>query len=110
MTRKFNIDKRLITLSAQILNGEISRDNALREISMPPYDNGTIEETISYVLKKLDLSETEFNDILQQENKFYWDYPSYMPLINNYNVTLRKIAKYFLPYTPTILVEKSVRG
>jgi len=36
MPRKFGIDKRLITLSAQVLSGEISREDALEEMKHPP--------------------------------------------------------------------------
>ena len=38
MPKKFGIDKRIITLSAQVLTGQITRDDALEMMKHPPYD------------------------------------------------------------------------
>ena len=37
LPQKFGIDKRLITLSALVMNGEISREQALNELKLDPY-------------------------------------------------------------------------
>ena len=50
---KFNIDKRLITGSARIMNGEISREQGLEMLKTPPLNHDEIEEILSYVCKKL---------------------------------------------------------
>jgi len=78
---KFGIDKRIITYSAQVLSGEMSREEAMTLFSIPPYNNQKIEADISYVLKKLDLSRDEFDATFKGTNKYYYDYPSYYPFI-----------------------------
>jgi len=88
---KFGIDKRKITYSAQILNGDITRDEAIKIISIPPYNDKSIEEEKRYILKKLDFSYEEFNNSMNSKNRFFYDYPSYYPIIKRY----KKIGKYF---------------
>ncbi len=74
---KFGIDKRKITLSAQVLSGKTDRETATMEIEKQPYDSDKIDQIISYVLKKLDLSLDKFQRIMQSPNHNYKEYPSY---------------------------------
>ena len=97
---KFGIDKRKITYSAQILNGDISREKALEIISRPGYAEKEIAQEISYFLKKLDLSEDNFKDVFQQPNKFYYDYPNSYDLIFNRILGNFAILKKLLPNKP----------
>lgn len=73
---KYGIDKRKITLSAQVLSKEIKREEAIEEIQQEPFRKYDIKEMINYVAKKLDLSKKEFDEIFQLENKTYLYYPS----------------------------------
>lgn len=109
LPKKFGIDKRLITLSAQILSGEIEREYALNQINKPPYDPDQMERDKDYVLKKLDMNETSFANIWASPNHYYWDYPSYMPLIERYSKSVSSIMKYLYPAMPTIMLEKQNR-
>tara|TARA_B100001540_G_C15802731_1_gene640671 strand:+ start:776 stop:1927 length:1152 start_codon:yes stop_codon:yes gene_type:complete len=79
LTRKFNIDKRKLHYSAKIRNGQISRQDAKEIVSKDPYKGGT--ELFAYCLKKLDLSEKEFEDIMISKIKSFRDYNSYYDLI-----------------------------
>ncbi|HQG68049.1 MAG TPA: N-acetyl sugar amidotransferase [Paludibacteraceae bacterium] len=81
---KFGIDKRKITLSAQVMSGEINREEALSEINNLPYEPTEKEEMINYVCKKLDISNDEFLDWFHQPNKNFKDYPSYNRLFTKY--------------------------
>lgn len=63
MPKKFGIDKRIITLSAQILNGELTREAALERMKKPPYDPDDMERDREFVIKKLDLTNEEFQRI-----------------------------------------------
>lgn len=96
---KFGIDKRKITLSAQILSCEITRDEALRQLDVAPYDKNDLENTINYMLKKLDLSREEFNLIFSAEKHTYADYPSYTFIFG-------KMRKYFSPLLGLIFLHK----
>lgn len=89
---KFGIDKRKITFSAQIMNNEISREYAIEELNKLPYDINEKDSMIEYVIKKLDFSLKEFNNIMEAPNHSYHDYPSYNFILNG----MLKIAKPIL--------------
>jgi len=96
LPKKFNIDKRLITLSAQILSGEINRTEALNMLFTQSYDSNTIVRDINYVLKKLNIKESEFEKIMLSENKYYFNYPS------NYKIRTL-IIKFLKPFIKLIV-------
>ena len=73
---KFGIDKRRPHLSALVRNGEMSRDAALDELSMPLYGERALAEDYEYVLKKLGFSDTEFEDIMRSPPVPHSDFPS----------------------------------
>jgi hypothetical protein len=76
LPRKFGIDKRRINLSAQVLSGAITREQALAQIAKP---FGTEEEMTAlknYVLKKLDIPEDEFKEIWNAPNRKAADFPA----------------------------------
>ena len=85
---KFGIDKRVINLSAQIISGEINRQIAIESINKPFDSEEELEKLKNFVLKKLDLSQDEFQSILKSPNKSFRDYPS------SYNL-IYKNANYF---------------
>lgn len=88
LPKKFNIDKRKINLSAQVLSLDITREEALLKIKQPFDTPEKLEELKNYILKKLDLTQQEFENIINQPNKFYTDYSS------NYNLIYKNV-KYF---------------
>lgn len=79
LPKKFNIDKRKTELTAMILSGHISRENALAEIKNSPYN--VDQKVIDYTLSKLGLSKEEFESILKLPFKSFHDYPTYYPMI-----------------------------
>lgn len=99
---KFGIDKRIITYSAQILSGEITREEALQLISKPGYEKEKIEEDISYVIKKLDLSIDEFNKAFYDSNKLFFNYPSYYPFIVRFAKMGKIITNKIFGFKPGI--------
>ncbi|MEZ5173511.1 MAG: hypothetical protein R2850_08385 [Bacteroidia bacterium] len=105
MYEKFNIDKRIITYSAQVLSGKISREDAKNIIKEKPYKQELIEEETSYVLKKLGLKKTEFNAAWQMPIKSFKDYPSYYHSIMKYSGLLKVVSKYILKTKPKIFYE-----
>lgn len=88
LPKKFNIDKRKINLSAQVLGNAISRVDAINGINQPFDTPENLEELKTYVLKKLNLTNEEFKKIMSATNKNYTAYPS------NYNLIYNNI-KYF---------------
>ena len=61
---KFGVDKRKAHLSNLILNGEMTRDEALAELQKPTDEPARQQADKRYVAKKLGWSEREFEDVL----------------------------------------------
>ena len=74
---KFGIDKRKAHYSSLICTDQISREDALSKIEKPPLSDESRAKSIQYVLKKLELSESEFNDIMKMLPRKHWDFASY---------------------------------
>lgn len=64
LPEKFKIDKRKAHLSTLICSGQITRDEALSELQKPLYSPNELRIDKEYVLKKLNLSDTEFEAIM----------------------------------------------
>lgn len=73
---KFGIDYRRATLSSQICLGNVNRDAALEQLKSKPYELAKVEREKQYISKKLQISEEEFERILNLPTKWYWDYPN----------------------------------
>lgn len=74
---KFGYDKRRSHLSSQICSGEITREAALVELQEPSYAPTMQEEDREYVAKKLGVSDSEFDALMNLPRKNFSDYPSY---------------------------------
>lgn len=67
LLKKFGIDKRRAHFSSLILNEEMTRQDAMQELTMLPYNEQELERDIEYIAKKLKVSIEEFNKILNSE-------------------------------------------
>ena len=76
LPRKFGYDLRRSYLSALILSGQMSRDEALREIETPPAPAEQLEADKEYVIKKFGLSTDEFEQIMMTPTKLFSEYPN----------------------------------
>ena len=110
LPKKFNIDKRIITYSAQIMSGEISRDEALERIKKEPYTGDEMERDKEYVIKKLGLTRHEFDEIWNRPNKSFLDYPSFYPTIRRFVRFAMPLATGLLKVKPKIFFEMEVRN
>lgn len=88
---KFNIDKRKVHLSALINSGQISRESALEEMKKDTYPQSLIDQDTEYIKKKLEFSDSEFQEILDATPRSFLDYNSYYPLFK----ALRPVYKAF---------------
>jgi N-acetyl sugar amidotransferase len=75
---KFGIDKRRSHLSTLICSGQISRDAAVEELKKPPYPAEMQCEDRAYVIKKLELSEMEFERLMRLPPRTFEQYPNRM--------------------------------
>ena len=73
---KFDLDYRKATLSTQICAGEVTREQALEELSHIPFNPEQIKYDIEYICKKLNIPEEYFGSILNTPPKTYRDYPN----------------------------------
>ena len=76
LPHKFNVDKRKVHLSSLIRNKEITREEALEELSHPAYDPADLKKDKLYVLKKLGFTEAEFDNFMNEAPKSHLDYKS----------------------------------
>jgi len=98
LPKKFGYDKRKTHLSSLICSGEISRENALEELKKEPYPIETQNADKEYLLKKFDLSESEFEEIMNLPKKSYWDFPNYGFIYNDFIYKmLRTVYKSVVP-------------
>jgi N-acetyl sugar amidotransferase len=76
LPEKFGYDKRRAHLSSLILAGQCTREIALKQLEVPPFDSESIEEDIEYLVKKLGITRGDFDLIMNSEVKRYEDYKS----------------------------------
>jgi N-acetyl sugar amidotransferase len=91
LPKKFGIDKRYGHLSDLINSGQISRQDALEEIKLPPYSEIQQAEDLEYVIKKLRLKNGAFDEIMALDCKTFRDYKNSFYMVN----LLKKTANLF---------------
>jgi N-acetyl sugar amidotransferase len=92
--RKFHFDKRRAHLSTLVCSGQMTRDEALKEINIPPYQTEKeMREDKEYVTKKLGVTEKEFDGIMALPVKTYKDYPNNHFLFNELNFIVKLIKR-----------------
>jgi N-acetyl sugar amidotransferase len=107
---KFGIDKRIITFSAQVLSGELTRESAMAEMAKIPYSKESIDQDINYISKKLDLSRDEFDAIFKNKNANFNDYPSYFNLLKFAKKSMFYFLKILLPNKPLFMYQYDSRN
>tara|TARA_B100001093_G_scaffold519987_1_gene611891 strand:+ start:14960 stop:16102 length:1143 start_codon:yes stop_codon:yes gene_type:complete len=100
LPKKFGIDRRRTGLSALIRSGQIERKKAIELLSLPPILNDE-HELKNYILDKLDISEKDFEILMNMENKNFKNFTTYY----NYFKNFKFIAKilYKMNFIPKIL-------
>jgi N-acetyl sugar amidotransferase len=76
LPKKFGYDKRRVKFSSLILTKQMTREDALEEVSRPAYDENTISQDFEYIATKLGLSSSELQDLMDAPIKSYRDYKS----------------------------------
>ena len=99
--KKIEIDARKIEYSAFIRSGQMTREMALEKIKEPFTED---KELVKYCIKKLGLTEEEFEEILSAEPKTFLDYPTYYPIIKTLRLPIKLACKFKL--LPEIFYEK----
>ncbi len=89
---KFGFDKRRAHLSTLVCSGEMSREDALREMEKNPYGNESLlREDREFVIKKFGLTEETFEGLMHLPIRSYRDYPNHSFFLH----TLRDLRSRF---------------
>lgn len=88
---RFGYDERRAYLSSLILAGQMEREDAIKELKDYEYNDFQQKEDSDYVRKKLNLSESEFDEIMKLPLKTFRDYPS-----EYWMLKLKDKFKYFM--------------
>lgn len=77
LPQKFGFDRNRAWMSTLILSGQKTREEALQELAEGFYSSPReLEEEKEYVIKKLDLTDEQFNNIMALPVKKHTDYPN----------------------------------
>ena len=92
LPRKFGYDKRRAHLSTLICSAQMTRAEALCEIVKDVYGGNDIEQDRKFVVKKLGLTDQQFEDIMHAPAKKHTDYPSHHFIYEEMKI-LKKLFK-----------------
>jgi hypothetical protein len=93
LPEKFKIDKRKAHLSTLICAGQLSREEALKELEQPLYHENDLKQDKEYVLKKFGLSATAFEEIMDAPPRRHQEFKSDTGLKKKYMNLLQKTYK-----------------
>ncbi|MBN1251716.1 MAG: N-acetyl sugar amidotransferase [Bacteroidales bacterium] len=86
LPQKFGIDKRKAHLSNLICSGQITKEEALKELENPNYDKAQCQEDKEFVLKKLGFYVQEFESYLSQERREHSEFKTEQAIYLNHPV------------------------
>jgi len=90
LPQKFGSDMRNNTLSARVRNGTLSRAAAWADYNTSPLIE---EELVSYFKKRLDLTNDEYEQVMQSPPKNWTDYPTYKKRFEHLRPLFHLLAK-----------------
>ena len=76
LPKVFGYDKRRAHLSSLIVSGQITRDAAIEEIKKPLYDDAQLKEDQEFVMRKLALTNSEHEKLINSPKHYYYEYPN----------------------------------
>lgn len=79
--RRHGIDYRRCHLSAEICLGSTSREQALAELSKPPWDDLDVGHDLAFVARKLGYTPAEVNAAMASPPRWYVDFPNRQHLL-----------------------------
>jgi N-acetyl sugar amidotransferase len=86
LPRKFGVDKRKAHYSNLICSGQMTKEQALSKIEKPAYDPALLEQDKKFVLKKLGLTEAEFEAMMAAPPRSHKDFDTEGSLFHYYPV------------------------
>jgi N-acetyl sugar amidotransferase len=74
LPKRFNMDTRRVQFSSLILTNQMPRTEALEKLTKDPYPSQEMEEDLTYISKKLNISADELQSLFHMEKKSFRDY------------------------------------
>jgi hypothetical protein len=71
---RFGFDMRRVDYSSLILTGQMTRDEAIAKLEIPPYDFDLIQQDFDYIASKLGISREDLFGYHEMPKKYYWNY------------------------------------
>lgn len=72
--KKFGVDKRTSHLSSMIVSGQLTREQAMLELSKPLYQEDEMQRCITLIKERLKISDDEFEDMMTSPAHQHTDY------------------------------------
>ena len=96
---KFKIDKRKAHLSDLIFSGQITKEEALKELEQPIYPQEVFEQDYEFVLKKFGWTDEEFKEIMALPPRSHYDFDHEMPIDKRYPILgpVKKLYRILFP-------------
>lgn len=92
LPHKFGYDKRKCYLSNEILVGTKTREEALKELERPGYDEVVMREDLEFIAQRLGITAPELEELIDGENKTFADYKNTWGIIQLGTVILRALG------------------
>ena len=73
---RFNFDPRTVQFSSLILTGQLSRQEALRALELPPLTESEAIREFGFIADKLEIGVDELTSFLESPKKYFYDYPN----------------------------------
>ena len=91
LRKKFNIDRRISNYSALIRSGQMTRSNGLESLK----EIYVIEnpKVINLCIKRLGLTEEEFEKLIDVEAKYFYHYPNLLAFLRKVSIGVYILAK-----------------
>lgn len=77
LPEKHGFDKRLPHLSSLIVSGQVTREEALKELEKPLYEPLELQNDIKYFCKKLGIERSEYDEIMRSPTHHYTDFKNW---------------------------------
>lgn len=106
---KFNIDKRIITFSAQVLSGKLTRGDALKFLAQKPYKDEDVDFMEKFIIKKLEFTKEDYRQVLANDNKTFLDYPSSFKMVLKVAKFVRPVLQRVMPQLPSFFIQLEER-
>jgi N-acetyl sugar amidotransferase len=110
MPKKFGMDKRIVSLSAQVMSKSLTREEAIEILNESPFLLKFNDRDVEFVIKKLGLTHEEFFAIWNGDNHSFQDYPSYHPVFLKISRLIKPFVKFFLAQMPSYFIQLEVRN